>query len=181
MKFDLMDDQNTITIREMRQEDIPAVQEIDRLSFSLPWPKSAFDYELNENPGSLLWVAEVDEPSGIKKVVGILVVWLIIDEAHIATIATAPGYRRQEIARRLLAAGLKQAAELNINTATLEVRANNTPAINLYLSFGFETVGIRPHYYVDNNEDAFIMTKYHLNQIEEVDSSRSFETPAGGG
>jgi len=175
-----MENQFSITIREMRQEDIPAVQEIDRISFSLPWPASAFDYELNENPGSHLWVAEVGLPEGVTKVVGLLVIWLIIDEAHIATIATAPEFRRKEIARRLLSTGLKHVAKLNINSATLEVRTNNTPAINLYHSLGFEIVGTRPRYYVDNHEDALIMTRYHLKDFDEAGERLTFASLSGG-
>lgn len=181
MNFLLMDIQDTITIREMRQEDIQAVQEIDRLSFSLPWPLSAFEYELFENPGSLLWVAEISEPEGKKKVVGMLVIWLILDEAHIATIATAPEYRCRAIAKKMLLAGLKSIAISNIETVTLEVRVNNTPAVNLYRSFGFEIVGTRPHYYVDNHEDALIMTLSHLDQYKkEPDSNCLYGSQTGG-
>jgi ribosomal-protein-alanine N-acetyltransferase len=168
-----MDIQETIIIRQMQLDDIPAVQEIDRQSFSLPWPQRAFEFELNENPGSLLWVAEIDEPENKKKVVGMVVVWLIIDEAHIATIATSPEYRRREIAKMLIATALKSVVELKIQTATLEVRANNTPAINLYHSFGFKIAGIRPHYYLDNREDALIMT---LNRLDRFQQNNYFES-----
>jgi ribosomal-protein-alanine N-acetyltransferase len=44
--------------------------------------------------------------------------------------------------------------------ATLEVRKSNEPAINLYKSFGFRPVGVRPNYYVDEGqppEDAIVM------------------------
>lgn len=177
-----MDIQYPISIRPMRQEDIPAVREIDQDSFALPWPESSFDYELNENPGSLTWVAEMVRPDGSKKVVGMLVIWLIIDEAHIATIATAREYRRKGIARRLLMAGLNQASQMNIDSATLEVRESNTPAIDLYRSLGFEIVGNRPHYYVDNQENALIMTKYHLGQLpDETGQNPIFEPLSGGG
>jgi ribosomal-protein-alanine N-acetyltransferase len=177
----LMDIQDTLTIREMRQEDIQTVQEIDRLSFSLPWPLSAFEYELCENPGSLLWVAEITESEGKKKVVGMLVIWLIIDEAHIATIAIKPEYRSRAIAKKLLLAGLKSIANMNIETVTLEVRVSNTPAVNLYRSFGFEIVGTRPRYYVDNHEDALIMTLSYLDQYKsEIGCNRSIGTQKGG-
>ena len=91
-------------IRPMGDEDIPRVQEIDRVSFALPWPDSAYKYELHENPGSLLWVAETGSPL---QVVGMIVVWLIVDEAHIASIAVQPEYRNQGIAGLLLCEALK--------------------------------------------------------------------------
>ena len=39
----------------------------------------------------------------------------------------------------------------------LEVRVSNTPAISLYEKNGFSSIGVRKHYYQDNNEDALIM------------------------
>jgi [ribosomal protein S18]-alanine N-acetyltransferase len=156
-----MSSDNHIVIRPMRDADVPRVLEIDRLSFALPWPENAYDYELHENPGSLLWVAETVEPP---EVIGMIVVWLIVDEAHIASIAVEPGYRNQGIARQLLSEALKTVIEKGYSIATLEVRAGNLPAKNLYASFGFKTVGLRPRYYRDNNEDALIMTLEGMDQ-----------------
>ena len=72
-------------IRRMTLEDVPTVHEIDTLSFSLPWPERSFQFELTENPVSRGWVAE----SG-GRIAAMLVLWLIVDEAHIATVATHP-------------------------------------------------------------------------------------------
>ena len=63
-----------IIIRKMTIDDIERVIAIDRLSFSLPWPERSFRFELTDNPASRCWVAEIDG-----KVVGIIVVWLIIN------------------------------------------------------------------------------------------------------
>jgi ribosomal-protein-alanine N-acetyltransferase len=142
----------------MQLGDIDQVVSIDRLSFSLPWPASAFRHELVNNPSSLLWVAEVGLPDGSRSVVGAVVVWMILDEAHIATLAVHPDYRRQGISRQLLVVALRQAMERGAVLATLEVRASNLAAQALYKRFKFEIVGKRPRYYQDNMEDAFIMT-----------------------
>ena len=138
---------------------------IDPGSFSLPWPKSAFAYELNENPLSMLWVAEIQQPDNSKQIAGMIVVWLILDEVHIATIAVDPNFRRQGIAQELLATALDAAIQKGMVQATLEVRAGNIAAQALYHSFGFEIVGRRHHYYQDNGEDALIMTASGLNEI----------------
>jgi ribosomal-protein-alanine N-acetyltransferase len=156
---------NDITICPMKSEHLPQVQAIDRLSFSMPWPSSAYEYELNENPLSLLWVAEAHPPEGEAKVVGMIVVWLIVDEAHIATIAVLPEYRGRGIARCLLVTALQEVIRRGFRIATLEVRSGNVAAQNLYHRFGFATVGLRPKYYRDNNEDALIMTVYNLDQV----------------
>ena len=93
-----------LRIRPMQARDVPAVVAIDQLSFSLPWPENAYYYELYENKNSLHRVAEATLPDGSLQVLGAIVIWLIIDEAHIATLAVHPHYRRQRIAYNLLAA-----------------------------------------------------------------------------
>lgn len=152
-----------IVIRPMESKDLPEVQAIDAASFALPWPASAYRYELFENPGSLLWVAEERRADDGSRIVGMVVVWLIIDEAHIATIAVHPEYRGRGIAAELLAQALAGALDRGMLSATLEVRAHNPPAHRLYRRFGFEEVGRRPRYYRDNLEDALIMTNNKLN------------------
>ncbi len=147
-----------IIIRSMRMEDIPQVVVLDRMSFSLPWTESAYRYELTENSMSQLWVAEQPDRDGQNCLVGMIVIWLILDEAHVATLAVHPEYRRLGIAASLLAAGLSAAIRSGAVQATLEVRASNLSAQLLYQRFGFEMVGLRRRYYRDNNEDAWIMT-----------------------
>ena len=153
-----------IAIRPMREDDIERVQVIDKLSFSLPWPERAYRYELRKNPASLLWVAEAEAPDGKRDVVGMAVVWLILDEAHIATIAVHPDYRRQGIGENLLLTTLEVSARRGAQHAMLEVRAGNQMARNLYQRFGFVVVGRRPHYYRDNNEDAILMNLHGLDR-----------------
>ena len=150
-------------IRPMRMEDLEQVQAVDRLSFSMPWPPSAYRYELKENPQSLLRVAEIRTPDDNWQIVGVIVIWLILDEAHIASIAVSPEQRGQGIGKRLLAEALKEAIQRGQSVATLEVRAHNFSAQNLYRRFKFEVVGQRPRYYRDNNEDALIMTLKSLD------------------
>jgi [ribosomal protein S18]-alanine N-acetyltransferase len=144
-------------IRPMAPEDLEQVREIDRISFSLPWPESAFQYELNANPAALLWVAEAEVSEKARRVLGMIVAWLIEDEIHIATIAVHPDYRGQGIARRLLTTVLKEGIYKGASQAMLEVRAGNQAAQALYRQFGFEVVSRRPKYYRDNQEDALLM------------------------
>lgn len=151
-----------IQIREMRSEDLEQVQRIDRISFTLPWPTSAYNYELH-NPMSLSWVAEIREEARIPRIVGMIVVWLIVDEAHIATLAVSPDFRRQGIGKVLLATALMEVIRKGMREATLEVRANNLAAQRLYQHFRFEIYGFRPRYYRDNSEDALIMTNKNLD------------------
>ncbi|MBI3953236.1 MAG: ribosomal protein S18-alanine N-acetyltransferase [Chloroflexi bacterium] len=92
------------------------------------------------------------------RVLGLVGIWFMADEAHITTIAVRQQYRRQGLGELLLIAALELAQERQARVATLEVRASNLSAQALYDKYGFAQVGVRPKYYTDNNEDAFIMT-----------------------
>lgn len=153
-----------MNIRAMRSDDLEQVAAIDQMSFSMPWPISSYRYELFENPLSLLWVAEVARDGEQPRVAGMVVVWMIMDEAHIATLAVHPEARNQGIARHLLQVALDEAILRGMRSATLEVRASNLTAQRLYGRFGFQVVGRRPHYYRDNDEDALIMTVSGLDE-----------------
>ena len=143
----------SLTIRRMTVEDVPAAHEIDVSSFTLPWPERSLRFEVTDNPAARCWAAELDG-----RLVGMLVLWMIVDEAHIATVATHPGYRRQGIASQLLVEALKSAHAEGARSALLEVRAGNQAAQEIYRKFGFEVVGRRKRYYKDNYEDAVLMT-----------------------
>lgn len=147
-----------VTIRRMRSEDLAQVHEIDQLSFTLPWPKRSFNFELNRKDVSWCWVAELDDPAVNHLIVGMSVVWLIVDEAHIATFAVHPDYRAMGIGKRLFASILSHAKKAGIQTAILDVRETNKIAQGLYSKFGFEVTGRRKRYYLDTREDALIMS-----------------------
>jgi [ribosomal protein S18]-alanine N-acetyltransferase len=154
----------TVHIRPMQPADIEAVHAIDQASFPTPWPVGSYLYEVNENTASLCLVAEIALEDNAREVVGMAVAWMILDEAHIATIAVHPHYRRQGIGCQLLTDLLEEAIGRGATTATLEVRAGNVAAQALYRDFGFDIVGRRPAYYKDNSEDAILMSVFDLDQ-----------------
>ncbi len=84
--------------------------------------------------------------------------WLMVDEAHISTIASHPQWRGRGIGELLLVTMIDAAIEMGANAVTLEVRVSNSVAQDLYRKYGFERVGTRKGYYSDNGEDALIMT-----------------------
>jgi ribosomal-protein-alanine N-acetyltransferase len=148
-----------LLIRKMMLEDIPAVVELDRISFSLPWPERSFRFEIADNPAARCWVVEVDG-----RVVGMLVGWMLVDEIHIATIATHPDFRRQGIGRKLLSHALRRAMEEGAQSSFLEVRESNLAAQEMYRQFGYEPTGRRKRYYKDNDEDAILMNLESLRK-----------------
>ena len=163
-----------VRIRAMTLADIPEVVAIDRLSFSLPWPERSYRYELTENVAARLLVAE-GPASPRARVVGYVGLWLLVDEAHISTIAVHPTERGRGIGEALLLAVLDLAARIGAEMATLEVRASNAAAQTLYRKHGFGVVGRRLGYYKDNQEDAVLMTYPELRQrlpVREAEGGR---------
>ena len=157
-----------ISIRRMDAADIPGVYALDVLSFSLPWTERSFRYEVTGNANARNWVAELPQ-EGTGRLVGMLVLWFFLDEAHIATLAVHPDFRRRGIARKLLQTALSAAYNEGARRSLLEVRVGNLAALNMYKEFGFEIVGRRSHYYHDNDEDAILMT------LENFPSFLSFQ------
>ncbi len=155
---------DNLSIRKMEARDIQTVIALDRQSFSLPWPESAFHYEVEKNTASRCWVAELSDEINNPVLVGMIVVWLILDELHIATIAVDPKYRHLHVGQRLLAHTLIDGIEQGANKAYLEVRKGNVAARELYHKFGFIDVGVRRWYYQDNREDAILMNLEDLNK-----------------
>ena len=148
----------SLNFRQMILEDVPRVHEIDVLSFSLPWPEKSYQFELTKNPTTLAIVVDLVPPGATPITVGMAVVWVLIDEAHIATIAIHPQFRGHGIGKKLLSETLRQSVQRGAILATLEVREHNLVAQQMYIKFGFEVVGRRLRYYQDNSEDAVLMT-----------------------
>ncbi len=154
-----------LTIRPMTVDDIAVVSQIDKASFSLPWPERSFKYELTENEHSIPLVAELSDSDVNCQIIGFIVVWLIVDEAHIGTVAVMDAFRKTGAGEQLVRRGLQEARERGAAQAFLEVRKGNLGAIHLYEKLGFQVDGIRYRYYQDNHEDAVLMSLGTLSFI----------------
>ena len=142
-----------LSIERMTSSDLEQVVEIENQSFSDPWTKDNFVSESN-NQVTLFLVAKSNQ-----RVIGYACVWIIIDEVHIGNLAVASEYRKKGIGEKLLKEVFKQAEEKNAKFATLEVRASNSAAINLYKKYGFVEERKRKNYYRNPIEDALVMIK----------------------
>jgi len=100
---------------------------------------------------------EMVAPNG-QNIVGYAAMWLMVDEAHLTSIAVQETHRRWGIGELLLIAIIDLAAQLNAQVVTLEVRLSNLVAQALYEKYGFTKTGIRRGYYSDDGEDAVIMS-----------------------
>jgi [ribosomal protein S18]-alanine N-acetyltransferase len=169
----------------MKYEDIPQVSQIDREAFPGEWvfrSQSAYKQDL-ANP-SIRYLAacrkkDVAEPVSQsvpklpwfkrlvgherrlnvpEQVVGFSGFWMMVGEAHIIAIGVRDGYRQLGIGEGLLIATIELAQVLNASIVTLEVRASNMIAQELYRKYGFQVTGRRLRYYSSDGEDAIIMS-----------------------
>lgn len=93
----------------------------------------------------------------LASIIGFAGLWLMVDEAHVTTIAMHPSFRRLGLGELLLVSLIDISYEIGAKWVTLEVRVSNYTAQNLYHKYGFREAGLRHRYYSDNQEDALIM------------------------
>ncbi len=102
-------------------------------------------------------------PPELAAIIGFAGLWLMVDEAHITTIAMHPDHRGRGLGEFLLVNLIDIAYTIGARWVTLEVRVSNHTAQNLYRKYGFREAGRRPRYYSDNQEDALIMWTDEIN------------------
>ena len=148
-----------ITVRRAEERDLDAITLIEARCFEGqdPWSRNAFYNEIVENADRTLYLAAEKDQA----VLGYMGVWKILDEGHITNVAVDPDYRRQHIAEKIIEEMIRRTSEEGITSWTLEVRADNEPAIRLYEKMGFREEGVRPGYYEYDGTDALIMWKGH--------------------
>jgi [ribosomal protein S18]-alanine N-acetyltransferase len=179
-------------IEPMQLKDIPEVIDIERDSFSMTWPANSYKRELEQNrmaryvvlrytpgPGEPPFERRARDPrpfplslipnpfdrledNNDPPLVGYGGVWLMVDEAHVTSVAVRPEFRGRGLGQLLMLALFDVALQKQARWLTLEVRLSNTGAQELYKKLGFREAGVRPRYYTDNNEDAVIMWSEEL-------------------
>ncbi len=146
-----------VQIQPLRPEDMERVLQIEARSFSLPWTGDMFLAERDRADRGEVFVARAAEEGG-PEVVGYLCLWLIADDVHINNVAVDPARRRRGVGARLIRFAVDWARRQRARRLTLEVRASNQGAQELYRRFGFQVTGTRRNYYEKPPEDALIMT-----------------------
>ena len=140
------------TIRLAERRDVPDLLEIEVAQFPEPWTRSMMLDEISNAETRRYTVAVED-----KKIIGYLGVMFVMDELHVNTIGTLPGYEGRGVATSLMNDAWAVAKEKGVHRATLEVAVSNTRAQELYFRFGFSPVGVRKNYYERTREDALIL------------------------
>ncbi len=99
----------------------------------------------------------------LDSIIGFAGLWLMVDEAHVTTIAMHPNFRRLGLGELMLVSLIDIAYHIGAKRVTLEARVSNYTAQNLYRKYGFREAGVRYRYYSDNQEDAVIMWTDEIN------------------
>jgi [ribosomal protein S18]-alanine N-acetyltransferase len=141
-----------VSFRALSSQDLDSVLEIEMALCEVPWTRGNFQGCLDSEHQCWLMLNEGQH-------VGHSVLSVVSGEAEILNISIAVGYQGRGLGRVLLRYMLSKAENLNVQAVFLEVRASNEVAQSLYLSEGFNEVGLRPAYYpaAGGREDAIIM------------------------
>ena len=132
---------------------ISDIAKLEAEIFSDPWTEESlndtFEYDYNH----LL----VEKRDG--RLVGYIIYSEVQGEAELLRVAVEKSYRRKGIARKLIKGMLRELREFEAERVTLEVRAHNISAVQLYMRFGFKELFVRTNYYHDPEDDALIFQK----------------------
>lgn len=145
-----------IIIEKMNISNVQAVKDICDLSFSSPWSLYALKEEIYNKKAAYI-VVKLGTT-----VVGFGGMRILFNEADITNIAVHPEYRGYNFGDIIMENLIKTAKDLGATCMTLEVRASNNPAINLYKKHNFIIEGTRKNFYENPREDGHIMWNYSI-------------------
>ena len=93
---------------------------------------------------------------------GMIITRMMWEDGEILTLGVRPEFRRLGIGSRLFASAVNGMVMQGVNRVFLEVAETNTAAIRLYEEAGFEVMGRRPNYYLEEGGrqvDALMMVR----------------------
>lgn len=143
-----------VLTRPMREPDLARVMAIERGAYHFPWSEAIFRDCLQV--GYCCWVLE-----GGQQVEAFGIMQVAVGEAHVLNLCVARERHGRGLGRAMLRCLLDVARDHGAESMLLEVRPSNAPALALYRSEGFRTVGTRRAYYPSSTgrEDAFILSR----------------------
>ena len=151
---------STLELREMSVTDLIEVVALESANQPSPWSEGVFRDELSTDNRTYVVAC-------LQEVVAFGGVMVVGSEAHITNLLVAPDHREAGIGRSIVAWLIRHAVEGGAQHLTLEVRASNEAARNLYSSFGMAPVGLRPGYY--GAEDALILWGHDIANPEYLE------------
>lgn len=137
--------------------DLDALMRLEERCFPAPWSRGMYAEELERPAEDAVHLAARDDAVG-GRLLGAALASRIGDSWHVMNILVDPSAQRRGIGARLLEQLIERSEKLGGGEGwTLEVRPSNVAAIALYEAHGFLTAGVRPGYYAETGEDAFVM------------------------
>jgi [ribosomal protein S18]-alanine N-acetyltransferase len=135
----------------MSLADVPDVIAVERASYAFPWSEGVFRDCIRV--GYLCRVVDMEGTVG-----GYGIMSYGAGEAHILNICIREDLRGKGLGRKLMHFLLERARTAQMQDVFLEVRPSNPNAIALYVSMGFEQIGVRKAYYqaAGGREDALV-------------------------
>ena len=149
------------SVRDMRPADLDQVMELERITFATPWSRKVFEDEMGA-PGRSYLVARHGS-----RMVGYGGMMVVGEDAHINTLATFRPPPVAAVGTRLMLSLVERGLEAGAEHLSLEVRTSNRRAQNFYRKFGMAPVGVRKHYYQD--DDALIMWAHDIRGVDYQD------------
>lgn len=141
-----------VELTRMRRRHLRRILAIEGRVYPRPWSASLFLSELAQRSSRSYLVARMH---GL--VVGYAGMMFAGREAHVTNIAVDPDLHGRKVGTRLLLALVTEALARGSTQISLEVRVTNSAAQAMYDKFGFEVAGMRKGYYIETNEDAYVM------------------------
>lgn len=139
-----------VSIRTVGPFDLGRLARLHRTCFEEAWSRSDLAHLL-AMPGGFGLVARLFEGGlagfDAMRGVGFSLCRVVRDEGELLSIGVTPHHRRRGVAGNLLRASMERCQVIGARHMFLEVAVDNPEAQRLYLSHGFERVGVRPDYY----------------------------------
>ena len=148
-----------IEVREMTDNDLNRVMEIENSCFVAPWKLEDLKREMHDNVLANVWVITIDD-----YVVGFSNYWQTFDSGTICQIAIDKRFQHQSLGSKLMDEIIKDAYAKKVKTLTLEVRENNKTAINFYLKHLFKIVLCKEHYYSNGENAIYMIREVNINE-----------------
>ena len=139
-------------VRDLLEADLPWMATVEREIFgNAAWSEALIHEDWRYGHGRYRGV----EVAG--KLVAYAVYGFDGDAFHLMNLAVTEAFRGRGIARKLVDEFVAEGRRLGAPDLWLEVAVDNTAALALYASYGFEQVRVRRKYYQPGDIDGLVM------------------------
>jgi len=136
--------------------DIPRMRELEQdCETAAHWSAAQYDALFFPDAQDRVALIATDEFPGAS-IMGFLIARCLPEEWEIENVVVDERHRQRGVGTSLVRKLLADAGAAGVESAVLEVRESNRPAVLLYENIGFKTEGRRKNYYQTPTEDALL-------------------------